>query len=84
MFNAPHCKSCCKKEDKHGNGCNNPKCKEYYKLKGVKNTEQQGKNERDLLCISCGNHEWTVDDTGRCESCRRDVYEADCFMCDFD
>ena len=43
MFNAPHCKCCGKKEDKHGRGCNNPKCKEYYKLKGVKNTEQQGK-----------------------------------------
>lgn len=82
MFNAPHCKCCGKKEDKHGRGCNNPKCKKYYKLKGVKNTEQQVKKVH--LCISCGNQEQTVDDTGRCESCRRDLYEADCFMCDFD
>lgn len=82
MFNAPHCKCCGKKEDKHGRGCNNPNCNEYYKLKGVKNTEQQVKKE--TLCISCGNQERTVDDTGRCESCRRDVCEADCFMCDFD
>jgi hypothetical protein len=44
-------------------------------------TESQ---KKETLCISCGNQERTVDDTGRCESCRRDVYEADCFMCDFD
>ena len=50
--------------------------------KTLKNTEQQAKKE--TLCISCGNHEWTVDDTGRCASCRREVYETDCAMCDFD
>ena len=33
MFNAPHCKCCGKKEAKNGQGCNNPDCKEYYKLK---------------------------------------------------
>ena len=33
MFNAPHCQCCGKKEAKNGQGCNNPDCKEYYKLK---------------------------------------------------
>jgi len=42
MFNAPRCYSCGKKEHKNGYGGNNPKCKEYYKLKSVKNTEQGG------------------------------------------
>ena len=42
MFNAPHCQYCGKKEHKNGYGCNNPDCKEYYKLKCVKNTEQEG------------------------------------------
>lgn len=41
MFNAPHCWYCGRKESKNGQGCNNPDCKEYYKLKGAKNTEQQ-------------------------------------------
>jgi len=40
MFNAQNCWCCGKKEAKNGQGCNNPDCKEYYKLKGVKNTEQ--------------------------------------------
>jgi len=40
MFNAPHCRCCGEKEHKNGYGCNNPKCKEYYKLKWSKNTEQ--------------------------------------------
>ena len=35
MFNAPHCQCCGKKEHKNGEGCNNPDCKEYYKLKGA-------------------------------------------------
>lgn len=46
-----------------------------------KTSNDKPKNE---ICISCGNEELTVDETGRCESCRRDLYEADCFMCDFD
>jgi hypothetical protein len=46
MFNAPNCGCCGKKEAKNGEGCNNPDCKEYYKLKesfvkSAKNTEQQ-------------------------------------------
>ena len=45
MFNAPHCCYCGKKEHKNGYGCNNPKCKEYYKLKELlkdaQNIEQQ-------------------------------------------
>lgn len=41
-------------------------------------------NDEIKECISCGNEDWTVDDTGRCASCRRDLYEADCWMCDFD
>jgi len=40
MFDAPHCWCCGEKEHKNGYGCNNQKCKEYYKLKGAKNTEQ--------------------------------------------
>jgi hypothetical protein len=84
MFNAPYCKSCGEKEHFNGYGCNNPKCKEYYKLKGVKKHRTTSQKKETLCCISCGNQERTVDDTGRCESCRRDVYEADCFMCDFD
>lgn len=47
-------------------------------------TESQQKETLGILCISCGNQERTVDDTSRCESCRRDVYDADYFMCDFD
>jgi hypothetical protein len=42
MFDAPHCQCCGKKEDKNGKGYNNPDCKEYYKLKCVKNTELEG------------------------------------------
>lgn len=38
----------------------------------------------ETLCISCGNQERTIDDTGRCDSCRRELYETDCAMCDFD
>ena len=33
MFDAPYCFACGEKEHKNGYGCNNPKCKEYYKLK---------------------------------------------------
>ena len=51
-------------------------CKEKTKLL-MKNQKEE------TLCISCGNQERTVDDTGRCESCRRDLYETDCAMCDF-
>lgn len=44
MFDAPYCWCCGEKEHKNGYGCNNQKCKEYYKLKeslkGAKNTEQ--------------------------------------------
>ena len=40
MFNAPHCQCCGKKEAKNGEGCNNPQCKEYYKLKDAQNIEQ--------------------------------------------
>jgi hypothetical protein len=86
MFNATHCKSCGKKEAKNGEGCNNSKCKEYYKLKGVKKhrTTSQKKETLCILCISCGNQERTIDDTGRCDSCRRELYERECWMCDFD
>ena len=45
MFNAPHCRCCGEKEHKNGYGCNNPKCKEYYKLKGDKPTEQPTSEE---------------------------------------
>ena len=41
MFKASNCWYCGRKESKNGEGCNNPDCKEYYKLKGAKNTEQK-------------------------------------------
>lgn len=40
--------------------------------------------KKETLCICCGNQERTVDDTGRCDSCRRELYERECWMCDFD
>ena len=40
MFDAPYCWCCGEKEHKNGYGCNNPKCKEYYKLKDTQNIEQ--------------------------------------------
>ena len=50
-----------------------------------KKARQRTESQKETLCICCGNQEWTtVDDTGMCESCRRDVYETDCAMCDFD
>ena len=49
-----------------------------------KKARQRIESQKETLCIACGNQEWTVDETGRCESCRRDVYETDCAMCDFD
>ena len=44
-------------------------------------TESQ---KKEILCISCGNQERTIDYTGRCDSCRRELYESECWMCDFD
>lgn len=49
MFNATHCKSCGKKEAKNGEGCNNSKCKEYYKLKGVKKHRTTSQKKRDTM-----------------------------------
>jgi hypothetical protein len=36
MYEAPYCWCCGKKEHFNGYGCNNPECKEYYKLKELK------------------------------------------------
>ncbi len=49
MFDAPYCWCCGKKEAKNGEGCNNPQCKEYYKLKGAKNTEQRVRPDKVQL-----------------------------------
>jgi len=40
--------------------------------------------KKETLCISCGNQERSIDDTGRCDSCRRELYERVMWMCDFD
>jgi len=41
-------------------------------------------NNVRLLCKKCGNEEKTIDSTGLCEGCRREEYEEDNWMCDFD
>ena len=46
--------------------------------------ESQKKETLLILCIACGNQERTIDNTGRCDSCRRELYERECWMCDFD
>jgi hypothetical protein len=57
MFNAPYCWCCGKKEHFNGYGCNNPDCKEYYKLKelkrGAKNTEQQAQADPSDSLTGC-------------------------------
>lgn len=67
----------CMHNQMHRYVCDSKCMMEFY---GYKPKNRKSKKE----CISCGNQEWTIDDTGRCESCRRDVYETDCAMCDFD
>ena len=67
-----------------GNASTEKKKRRLRRKKARQRTESQKKETLCILCISCGNQERTIDDTGRCDSCRRDVYEADCFMCDFD
>ena len=65
-----------------GNTSTEKKKRRLRRKKARQRTESQ--NEREILCISCGNQERTIDNTGRCDSCRRDVYERECWMCDFD
>ena len=45
---------------------------------------QRTESQKVTLCLSCGNPERTIDYTGRCDSCRRELYERECWMCDFD
>ena len=52
--------------------------------KARQRAESQKKETLRILCISCGNQERTIDYTGRCDSCRRELYESECWMCDFD
>lgn len=64
-----------------GNTSTEKKKRRLRRKKARQRTESQ---KKETLCISCGNQERTIDDTGRCDSCRRDVYERECWMCDFD
>lgn len=49
-----------------------------------KKERTESSQKKEIRCISCGNPERTIDYTGRCDSCRRDIYERECWMCDFD
>ena len=51
MFDAPYCSSCGEKEHYNGYGCNNPKCKKYYKIKDAKNSVQQQIHKIKASCI---------------------------------
>lgn len=46
-----------------------------YKMWLANQATPNSKPKKETLCIYCGNQERTIDDTGRCESCRRDLYE---------
>ena len=63
-----------------GNNSTEKKKRRIRRKKARQRTERQ----KETLCICCGNQERTVDDTGRCDSCRRELYERECWMCDFD
>ena len=59
--------------------------KKKRRLRRKKAQQRAEKSQKkEIVCISCGWPERTIDDTGRCDSCRREVYERECWMCDFD
>lgn len=35
------------------------------------------------VCKHCGNEDKTIDETGVCRDCRREEYESECWMDDF-
>ena len=70
---------------KMGNIRTEKKKRRLKRKKAQQRAEKSQKKETlRILCVACGNQERTIDYTGRCDSCRRELYESECWMCDFD